>query len=234
MVQPKKHRFFIPFASHLRPRPKTLRTKTTLFSLQNKTNRMGADLQMNTRLTPGIQAMLPLLYAAWADRHLNLKEINALRKRAADLPFLTDEDKQLLLVWSDPARPPERELFQQWQTMGRNAAEQLPADRPASLAELGAILGHFAEGNAAERVDFWKAQVTPLLEIERGLGGVNAGTYRGLFPLYDQREKLFEAIEKATVDPAVIHPLVFTNLLFAVHAFGLKRPRQVPKTFWVV
>lgn len=166
--------------------------------------------------------MLPLIYAAWADRHLNLKEINALRKRAADLSFLTDEDKQLLLVWSDPARPPERELFQQWQTMGRNAAEQLPADRPASLAELGAILGHSAEGNDAERADFWEAQVPPLREIERGLGGVNADTYRGLFPLYDQREKLFEAIEKATVDPAVIQ-----EILDGQHAATIEATKQI-------
>jgi len=165
---------------------------------------MGADLQMNTRLTPGLQAMLPLLYAAWADRHLNLKEINALRKRAADLPFLTEADKQLLLVWSDPARPPERELFQQWQTMGRNAAEQLPADRAASLAELGALLGHAAEGQPSDRTDFWQQQVAPLTEIEKGLGGVNETTYRGLFPRYDEREKLVEAVREASVDPAAL------------------------------
>ena len=77
---------------------------------------MGADFQMNTNLSPGIQAMLPLLYAAWADRHLNLKEINALRKRANGLAFLTDADKEILLNWTDPVRPPERELFQQHQS----------------------------------------------------------------------------------------------------------------------
>jgi acyl-CoA oxidase len=169
---------------------------------------MGADFQMNTQLSSGIQAMLPLLYAAWADRHLDLKEINALRKRAADLAFLNAEDKKILLAWSDPARPPERELFQQWQTMGRNAAEQLPADRPASLAELGCILGHAAEGNAADRKDFWANQLAPLTEIEIGLGGVQEDTYRGLFPQYDQRSKLIEAIERATVDPAVIQAVL--------------------------
>lgn len=169
---------------------------------------MGADFQMNTQLSAGIQAMLPLLYAAWADRHLNLKEINALRKRAADLPFLNDEDKKILMAWSDPARPPERELFQQWQTMGRNAAEKLPEDRTASLAELGALLGHAAEGNAADRADFWQAQVAPLTDIELGLHGVKADTYRGLFPRYDERKKLTEAIEEASVDPALYQAIL--------------------------
>ncbi|MEO0734332.1 MAG: acyl-CoA dehydrogenase family protein, partial [Bacteroidota bacterium] len=160
---------------------------------------MGAEFQMNTQLSPGIQAMLPLLYAAWADRHLNLKEINALRKRAADLPFLDETDKKTLMIWSDPARPPERELFQQWQTMGRNAAERLPADRTASLAELGALLGHAAEGKAADRTDFWNAQLSPLTEIELSLGGVEENTYRSLFPQYDQRAKLHEAARAASV-----------------------------------
>ena len=169
---------------------------------------MGADLQTNTRLSPGIQAMLPFLYAAWADRHLNLKEINALRKRAATLPFLDEADKKLLLTWSDPARPPGRELFQQWQTLGRNAAEQLPADRPASLGHLGSILGHAAEGQAPDRADFWREQIAPLTEIERGLGGVQPGTYRGLFPLYDQRAKLVEAIQEATVEPAILQAVI--------------------------
>lgn len=169
---------------------------------------MGADLQTNTRLSPGIQALLPLLYAAWADRHLGLRELNALRKKAAALPFLDEADKKQLLRWSDPARPPGRELFQQWQTAGRNAAEQLPAERPASLAELGAILGHAAGGTDRDRANFWQQQIDPLLEIERGLGGVKEDTYRGLFPRYDQRNKLVEALEEATVDPAALQAVI--------------------------
>ncbi len=169
---------------------------------------MGAEFQMNTQFSAGIQAMLPLLYAAWADRHLNLKEINAIRKRAASLPFLDETDKAVLLEWSDPARPPERELFQQWQTMGRNAAEQLPEDRAASLAELGVILGHAAEGNAEDRQQFWADQLPVLTELELGLGGVEETTYRGLFPLYDQRKKLTESIEEATVDPAALQAVL--------------------------
>jgi acyl-CoA oxidase len=169
---------------------------------------MGADLQMNTQLSPGIQAMLPLLYAAWADRHLDLKEINAIRKRAAKLPFLDDADKKLLMHWSDPAYPPERELFQQWQVAGRNAADRLPPERKASLAELGIILGHAAEGKDADRAAFWDQQLNPLTEIELGLGGVNETTYRGLFPRYDQREKLIEAEKEASVDAAEIQAVL--------------------------
>ena len=183
---------------------------------------MGADFQMNTNLSPGIQAMLPLLYAAWADRHLNVKEIHVLRKKANDLPFLTDADKKTLLTWTDPVRPPERELFQQWQTMGRNAAELLPQDRRASLAELSAILGHNAEGHSADRAAFWDKQINPLTEIELGLGGVNETTYRGLFPRFDQREKLVEAVRDATVNPAE-----FQKILDGKHAETIARIKEI-------
>ena len=166
--------------------------------------------------------MLPLFYAAWADRHLNLKELNSLRKRAAQLPFLTDEDKAVLLEWSDPAKPPSREEFQRWQTLGRNAAERLPQDRKASLAELSAVLGHAAEGLAPERADFWKMQVAPLLEIEKGLGGVKEATYRGLFPQFDQRAKLEEALEVAAVDPKAVQ-----RVLDGDHADILTRTKSI-------
>ena len=183
---------------------------------------MGADFQMNTNLSPGIQAMLPMLYAAWADRHLNLKEINALRTRANDLAFLTDADKKTLLIWTDPVRPPDRELFQQWQTMGRNAAEMLATDRKASLAELSVILGHNAEGRPADRAAFWDQQINPLTEIELGLGGVHETTYRGLFPRFDQREKLVEAVRDATVNPAE-----FQKILDGQHAATIARVKEI-------
>ncbi|TXF88457.1 acyl-CoA oxidase [Neolewinella aurantiaca] len=183
---------------------------------------MGADFQMNTNLSPGIQAMLPLLYAAWADRHLNLKEIHALRKKANTLAFLTEADKKELMEWTDPVRPPARELFQQWQTMGRNAAEMLPPDRKASLAELSAILGHNAEGNAADRAAFWDQQINPLTELELGLGGINETTYRGLFPRFDQREKLVEAVRDATVNPAE-----FQAVLDGEHADTIARVKEI-------
>jgi acyl-CoA oxidase len=167
-----------------------------------------AELQQHISLTPGIQAMLPFLYAAWSDRHLSVAEIRSLRKQAANLPFLTDTDKQTLLKWSDPARPPSRERFQQWLSSGREAAEALPGDRPVSLAELGVWLGLNAEERPEERTDFWADQLEALKELEANLGGVREDTYRTLFPLYDEREKLFEAIRESSVDPEAIQAVL--------------------------
>ena len=152
--------------------------------------------------------MLPFLYAAWSDRHLSVPQIRALRKEAGELPFLTDADKQALMDWSDPVRPPSRERFQQWLSHGRQAAEALPADRTASLAELGVSLGQAAEEDPESRAAFWREQLPALQHLEAGLGGVEADTYRSLFPRYDQRAKLNEAINESSVDPAALQAVL--------------------------
>ncbi len=154
--------------------------------------------------TSGLRAMSPILYAAWADRHLNLKEIRAIRKQAGKLDFLTEADKQQLLELSDPARPPAYELFQQWQTAARRAAEHLEDDAPVSMAELGVQLGILADG----RTDYWRGQLGPLLEIERALGGIEEDTYRGVFLRYDEREKLVEARKEGSVEASVLQTIL--------------------------
>ncbi|PHI20253.1 acyl-CoA oxidase [Lewinellaceae bacterium SD302] len=155
--------------------------------------------------SPGIQAMLPLLYAAWADRHLNIKEINSLRELAADLPFLTEKDKATLLDWSDPARPPARELFKQWEIQSRHAAELIQDGEPAGLAELGALLGREA-GDQDE--EFWMAQLPVLKQLEAGLGEIDLATYRSLFPDYDGDTRLEEEMSGKTFDPTKLQAII--------------------------
>ncbi len=183
---------------------------------------MGADLQSNTFQSPGIQAMLPFFYAAWSDRHLSVHELESLRQEAAALPFLSREDKIVLLEWSDPAQPPSRERFQQWLSSGRSAAETLPTDRPASLAELGAILGLAAEAEPNGRGQFWADQLPALTRIEQMLGGIQEDTYRSLFPLYDEREKLSEAITESKIDPRDLQ-----EILEAGHTEVIERTKEV-------
>ncbi len=183
---------------------------------------MGADLQNNTSTSPGIQAMLPFLYAAWTDRHLSVPEIESLRRDAGKLAFLSKADRQVLAEWSDPVNPPNRERYQQWRSSGRQAAEVLPADRTASLAELGAWLGLSAEKDPESRREYWAEQVAPLREIEAGLGAVAEDTYRSLFPRFDEREQLVEAITEASVDPADLQAI-----LDGKHTKTIKRVKEI-------
>lgn len=153
--------------------------------------------------SPGIRAMLPLLYAAWADRHLNLHEINAIRSLAAGSPFLSAADKKTLMAWSDPARPPERERFKQWEIEIKRQAAALPTTVPVSLAVLCVALGQ-----AAAPKEKWSDYLNRFEALEKGLGGVEEATYRQLFADYDWREKPQPPQEQASFDPAIVQVLL--------------------------
>ena len=166
--------------------------------------------------------MLPFLYAAWTDRHLSVPEIEALRQEAGKLPFLSKADRNVLAEWSDPVNPPSRERYQQWLSGGRQAAEGLPPDRTASLAELGAWLALAAEDDPESREAYWQEQLPALREIEAGLGNVEEDTYRSLFPLFDEREQLTEAITESSVDPTALQAV-----LEARHAPTIARVKEI-------
>ena len=130
--------------------------------------------------SPGISSMLPLLYAAWADRVLTPSEINVLKQKAQRLPFLTIEDKEQLKRWSDPAHPPTRELWQLWQSQLRSGAEHLDA-AGASLVDLGLQLAKLAANGSAAQWEQVNIR-TALEEIEERLVAVDIRTYQSLFP----------------------------------------------------
>lgn len=151
--------------------------------------------------SPGLRAMLPLLYAAWADRHLNIQEINALRSLAAALPFLTKADKKTLMAWSDPAQPPQRERFKQWEIEIKRAADSLPSSEPVGLAALCVALGKDAV--AGEEIN-WNAHLPQFAALENHLGGVEEATFRQLFADYDKRKKPQAPEETASFDPLLL------------------------------
>lgn len=158
-----------------------------------------------SQFSAGIQAMLPLLYAAWSDRHLNIKEINALRKLAADLPFLTEADKVQLVNWSDPAYPPTPELFKQWEIQSKRAAAALPSGTKTSLAQLALWLG---KESGEQDSSFWEAQLPKLQAMEAGLGKVDAATYLSLFPDYEAPTRFQVELDKASFNPASLQRIM--------------------------
>ncbi len=149
----------------------------------------------------GLRAMLPLLYAAWADQHLNIQEINALRSLAADLPFLTKADKKTLMAWSDPAQPPQRERFKQWEIEIKRVADSLPNTEAVGLAALCVALGK--EAITQEAID-WESYLPKFALLEKNLGGVEEATFRQLFADYDQREKPQPPQESASFNTGLL------------------------------
>ncbi|MEM9930027.1 MAG: acyl-CoA dehydrogenase, partial [Bacteroidota bacterium] len=147
----------------------------------------------------------PMLYSAWADRHLNIKEINSLRKEADQLPFLTEEDKAALLTWTDPAKPPSRELFKQWEIEVRRGAQGV-AGMDLSLAKVSIVLAKDAD--EPEQHANWDQQLAALDSIEAGLGGTADETFRNIFPDYEARKSLHKEGEKASFDSVVLQAIL--------------------------
>ncbi|MEQ8704389.1 MAG: acyl-CoA dehydrogenase [Phaeodactylibacter sp.] len=142
---------------------------------------MSTYSSFNLSYAPGVQSLVPILYTAWADHILAPTEIKTLRRLAEEAPFLTAEDKEALLQWGQPTRPPSPHLFRYWEVELQRAAEQLPPETEQSLAELGLYMAQQASDNPKE----WQAPdiLQYLKEIEAALGQVSLDTHRFIFNL---------------------------------------------------
>ena len=136
--------------------------------------------------------MIPMLYAAWSDRVLTPSEVRELREKAGQLSFLNEADREQLLIWSNPSRPPARDLFKFWEITCQEAARQLTDEH--GLVALGVAL----TSDSAAAPDWLKATDRALLlELERDLGTINQATYRNLF-LPEEGTVQAEEIQKAS------------------------------------
>ncbi len=135
--------------------------------------------------SPGIQCLIPLFYAAWADRVLTPTEVSTLRAKADDLFFLTDDDKQLALEWSSPSRPPDAFLFRHWEQTLRKGMDAWNGSRRPTLTDLGLLMAEQAadQWDGDYPVDNWQDPkiVQKLQGLEIQLKSLNLDTYRSLF-----------------------------------------------------
>ncbi|MCB0549827.1 MAG: acyl-CoA dehydrogenase family protein [Phaeodactylibacter sp.] len=170
--------------------------------------------------SPGVQSLIPLLYVAWADRVLTPTEIGILKGKAAKATFLTEEDKKVLLQWTDPQRPPSPQLFKYWEIELRRAAGRIPEGTPLSLTTLGinmAEQGNRSEGKKWAAPEF-EAQ---LRELEENLSSISIETFRWLFP-----EASREQAKQTEQQRAGFRPADMATLLDADEA-GLKNRLRI-------
>lgn len=141
---------------------------------------MGVTANQRLPFSPAVRLFIPLLYAAWSDKLLTPSEIAALKKTAFQLDFLTEEDKKVLHLWTNPLRPPDRDLYKLWEIHSRQASAQLPEQAPKSLIALGQQLALADRPDAnADWAD--KKNQRILRNLEKALGQINQATYEILF-----------------------------------------------------
>ena len=147
-----------------------------------------------TPYSPGVMSLLPLYYVGWSDSVLSPSEVKLIFKKIEELPFLSQEDKKLLMQWSDPQSPPSPQLFKQWVRLIRETSLAMKSNERRSLAELGIEMAKKNAGEA-DQLD-WSSPKTmeALRNLEKtlGLGNVRIGAYRNIYyaPFISQEEKV--------------------------------------------
>ena len=107
-------------------------------------------------ITPGILSMLPLFYIGWSDSVLSPSEMKIIHKRIKKLTFLTEEDKQYLVKYTDPLHPPSDETFKHWVDILKSKSADMDMNTKASLADVGLELAMSATGIKEDGT--WKLQ----------------------------------------------------------------------------
>jgi len=131
--------------------------------------------------SPGVLSLLPLYYIGWADSLLSPSEVKLINNKIAQLPFLEKADLKLLETWSDPAKPPSKELFRHWLTLLKSTADKLPKNTSQSMANLGVEMAK--QSAMGDKALLWSSQQTrtALENLETSLGGAESDTIESIF-----------------------------------------------------
>ena len=129
-----------------------------------------------TDVPPGLAAVLPFLYVAWADGRLDAAEVEAIREALAAQPWLSDDERARLATYLDPAAPPDAATLHRWARTLRTTLRRVPAEARGSLAALGAALATLSATGDGGGPDVQAA----LAEIEAALGVDGAEAVRGM------------------------------------------------------
>ncbi len=128
------------------------------------------------KLTPGLMSVLPIFYVGWADTVLSPSEIKWIHQKLKSFDFLSDEEKKLIIKWTDPTNPPGEEVFKEWVNSMKKAAKKMSLEKRISLAELGLEM---ARNSTRASEGIWQSDSTrkALRELELALGIENEESY---------------------------------------------------------
>ena len=131
-----------------------LQTKTSMLSSQ--------QLKDN----PSLYVFLPIFYTVWSDAVLTPSEISTIEDLVVSQSWLTETEKNFLLLQIDPASPPTPDEFLNWKEEIKNVVVQ--SETQASLIDLGFKLAEL-HGNGKINEGLAKAKPS-LSNIEATLG----------------------------------------------------------------
>lgn len=123
------------------------------------------------RRLPGAAAVMPMLYAVWADAELDEQEMRQLGTGTAG--FLSDAEQQALAPWLEAAHPPTAGNLLRLRRATRELAAEIDEAESLSLSQLGTEIARRHEKASGVELDAISAGLREI-EAELGLVGHEA------------------------------------------------------------
>lgn len=130
------------------------------------------------QFSPGVLSMLPLFYVGWSDSVLSPSEMKLIQKKIDKVDFLSKEDKEYLIHWSNPKNIPSDEVFRSWVKALKEHSVDMDLIGKKSIAKIGAEIAQSSIQYKQDQI--WKSPKTieALEEIESALGLKNQASLK--------------------------------------------------------
>lgn len=119
--------------------------------------------------SPGIISVLPLFYIGWSDSVLSPSEMESIQRQIKTMDFLSAEDQQTLISWTDQKNPPSESIFKSWLEAIKTQSANMQISEKISLVDLGLQMARASSGGKPEIWDAPKVRQS-IEELEAALG----------------------------------------------------------------
>lgn len=161
-----------------------------------------------TEITPGILTMLPLFYVGWSDSVLSPSEIDLIHHKIEKADFLTHDEKNYLIKYTDPKNQPSKEIFKYWVDVLKENAHDLEDVKKKSLVELGVEMAKSSTDFQEEQP--WNAPkaLASLKAIEKAMGLESESSLNILLGKIDQHPHKINESQVSSFEPSKMQAIL--------------------------
>ena len=152
---------------------------------------------MTFQLTPQLATFIPLFYVAWSDAVLSPSEVVLIQHKIKQFNWLSEDDKNQLMQWSDPLRPPSDALMLEWLTAIGQHAQKSASNGRQQLVDIGLSMAK-SSGSTEE----WLTEDTlkALQQLEKAIGLTSLEMHAQLLSQDQIKQERTAVLEQSTID----------------------------------
>lgn len=155
--------------------------------------------------SPQLTALLPLYYIGWSDAVLGPSEVKFIQQKVKGYHWLSEEDRQQLVAWTDPQSPPSDEVQAEWAAQIQQAAGALDDKERKSLIKLGLAM---AKRQASDEQWISDSVVHALEDLQQALGVEDIELHQYLIAQQESTAQREAHFEEVMVDVAALQAVL--------------------------